>query len=128
MAQTPSLKRKQAASAVSAAAPKRAKVSNARTILTQTSDKALSKHGDLDVAAFVKAREYEIKALEASVGNSKKALSTRAFQQVPRNLRRRTASHNAKKVPKRLRLRAVKEVSLDTVLSAQVQLELQIEG
>lgn len=120
MAQSPSLKRKQPVSAVSAAAPKRAKVSNARTILTQTSDKALSKHGDLDVAAFVKAREYEIKALEVSMGNSKKALSTRAFQQMPRNLRRRTASHNVKKVPKRLRLRAAKEVSLDTVVPGSI--------
>ena len=128
MAQTSSLKRKQLASAVGNTAPKRVKVSNARTILTQTSDKALSKHGDLDVSAFVKAREYEIKALEASMGNSKKALSTRAFQQVPRNLRRRTASHNVKKVPKRLRVRAAKEVSLDTVLPAQLRLEPKIEG
>ena len=119
MAQTPSLKRKQLSYTISHPAPKRAKASNARTILIQTSDKALSKHGDLDVSAFVKAREYEIKALEASMGNSKQALSTRAFQQVPRSLRRRTASHNVKKVPKRLRVRAAKEVSLNTVLLPQ---------
>ena len=128
MAQTPTLKRKQPASAVSNTAPKRTKVSNARTILTQSSDKALSKNGDLDVSAFVKAREYEIRALEASMGNSKRALTTRAFQQVPRNLRRRTASHNVKKVPKRLRVRAAKEVSLDTVCRAQLQLEPDMEG
>lgn len=89
---------------------KRVKVFSARTILSQTSDKALNKNGELDVSAFVKAREYEIKALEASMGASKKALSTRAFQQVPRELRRRTASHNVKRVPKRLRARAAKEV------------------
>lgn len=89
---------------------KRAKTANARTILTQQSDKALNKNGDLDVSAFVKAREFEIKAMGASMGASKSSLATRAFQQVPRGLRRRTASHNVKRVPKRLRARAAKEV------------------
>ena len=90
---------------------KRVKTASARTILAQSSDKALNQNGDLDVSAFVKAREFEIKALESSMSNSKRALTTRAFQQVPRDLRRRTASHNVKKVPKRLRARATKEVS-----------------
>ena len=90
---------------------KRVKLSSARTIVSQTSDKALNQNGDLDVSSFVKAREYEIKALEASMGASKRSLTTRAFQQIPRELRRRTASHNVKKVPKRLRARAAKEVS-----------------
>ena len=89
---------------------KRAKAFNAHAILAQTADKAISKNGELNVAAFVKAREYEIKALDTSMTASKKSLSTRAFQQVPRNLRRRTASHNVKRVPKRLRARASKEV------------------
>lgn len=84
---------------------------DARTILTQASDKALNQNGELDVSAFVKAREFEIKAMEASMGESKNALSSRAFQQVPNELRRRTASHNVKKVPKRLRNRAAREVS-----------------
>ena len=110
------LKRKQPSSNVQATnanrSAKRVKVFSARTILSQTSDKALNNSGELDVSAFVKAREYEIRALEASMGASKKALSTRAFQQVPRQLRRRTASHNVKRVPKRLRARAAKEVSV----------------
>ena len=91
---------------------KRVKTASARTILAQSSDKALNQNGELDVSAFVKAREFEIKALEASMNKSKKALTARAFQQVPRDLRRRTASHNVKKVPKRLRTRAAKEASL----------------
>ena len=91
---------------------KRVKINEARTILTQTSDKALNQNGDLDVSAFVKAREFEIKAMGASMSNSKNVLSTRAFQQVPKDLRRRTASHNVKRVPKRLRARAAKEVCL----------------
>ena len=89
---------------------KRVKITAARTIHTQPSDKALSSNGDLDVSAFVKAREFEIKAMGATMAASKTALSMRAFQQVPRDLRRRTASHNVKKVPKRLRARAAKEV------------------
>ena len=91
-------------------AAKRVKTSQARSILTQASEKALNKNGDLDVSTFIKAREYEIKAMESSMGSSKKSSSTRAFQQVPKDLRRRTASHNVKKVPKRLRARAAKEV------------------
>lgn len=84
---------------------------DARTILSQASDKALGQNGDLDVSAFVKAREFEIRAMEASMGESKNALSSRAFQQVPNELRRRTASHNVKKIPKKLRSRAAREVS-----------------
>lgn len=96
------------------------KIKDARTILTQASDKAVNQNGELDVSAFVKAREFEIKAMEASMGGSKKALSSRAFQQVPNELRRRTASHNAKKVPKRLRSRAVREVRTPPLVTRSI--------
>lgn len=109
-------KRKQPPPPSSNRAAKRSKTNEARTILTQTSDKALNQNGDLDVSAFVKAREFEIKAMGASMANSKKALSTRAFQSVPKDLRRRTASHNVKRVPKRLRARAAKEVRFSSHL------------
>lgn len=66
--------------------------------------------GGLNVTNFVKAREFEIKALESSMQKSRKSLMARAFQQLPRHMRRRTASHNVKKVPRRLRKRALKEV------------------
>lgn len=92
-------------------ARKRAKAYDARTLAVQSSEAALSKTGELDAAAFVAAREYEIRALESGIQNSKNALSTRAFQKVPRHLRRRTASHNVKRVPSRLRARARREVS-----------------
>ena len=91
---------------------KRVKAQNARIILTQTSDAALS-NGELDLQAFLKAREFEIKALEDGMQRSKDALTTRAFQEVPRELRRRTASHNVKRVPKRLQRRAAKEMKED---------------
>ncbi|KAJ9145535.1 POPLD-domain-containing protein [Coniochaeta hoffmannii] len=91
---------------------KRAKIQDARTIRTQPSDAAL-KDGELDLQAFLSAREFEIRALEASMLKSKAASTTRAFQKVPRGMRRRTASHNVKRVPKRLRARAAKEMAED---------------
>jgi ribonuclease P/MRP protein subunit POP1 len=97
--------------ATSSLARKRQKTQAIRAIPSQSTDAALSITGELDVASFVKAREYEINALEKSMQNTKHGLTTRAFQQVPRTMRRRTASHNVKKVPRRLRRRAGKEVS-----------------
>lgn len=46
---------------------------------------------------------------------AKKGLSRRAFQDVPREMRRRTASHNPQRVPKRLRVRAMQEAKEDNV-------------
>lgn len=91
---------------------KRNKTLDARSISTQTADAAL-KNGDLDLQSFLNAREYEIKALEDGMQRSKGALSTRAFQQVPRDMRRRTASHNVKRVPKRLQKRGAREMKED---------------
>jgi ribonuclease P/MRP protein subunit POP1 len=98
---------------------KRVKLSDARQIRSEPPHKSLNEHNELDVASFVKAHENEIANLEASIGVSKKALSTRAFQSVPRELRRRTASHNVKKVPKRLRNRAAKEMREDNTPTVQ---------
>ncbi|KJX99714.1 ribonuclease P complex subunit Pop1 like protein [Zymoseptoria brevis] len=91
----------------------RSKQRDARMLSTQLSSAAL-RNGELDVEKFVKAREYEIRALEEGMTRSKKALTKRAFQQVPKELRRRTASHNAKKVPKRLQKRAKREMAEDS--------------
>ena len=107
---------------------KRVKLSKARQILAQTSEKALNKNGDLDVAAFVKAREFEINAMSASMSSSRKGLSARAFQQVPKDLRRRTASHNVKRVPKRLRARAAREVGLPCLIVGRVQWKAMADG
>ncbi|KAL9610658.1 MAG: hypothetical protein Q9167_004638 [Letrouitia subvulpina] len=101
-------------------AAKRVKMKDARTILSQASDKALNQSGELDVSAFVKAREFEIRAMEDSMLASKQFLSKRAFQQLPNSLRRRTASHNVKRVPKKARARATREMKDDntpTVIS-----------
>ncbi|KAI9809276.1 MAG: hypothetical protein M1825_002567 [Sarcosagium campestre] len=104
---------KAGASNISAAqARKRTKVRDARQIAVQTSDDAF-KHGQLDVDKYVKARQFEIKALESSMRGSRQAHATRAHQALPRDMRRRTASHNVKRVPKKLRARAEKEMVED---------------
>ncbi|KAE8374788.1 ribonucleases P/MRP protein subunit POP1-domain-containing protein [Aspergillus bertholletiae] len=97
----------------SAAARKRAKTFDARTLAAQSAESALSASGELDVAAYLEAREFEIRALESGMQRSRAALASRAFQQVPRSLRRRTASHNVKRVPSRLRARAKREMLED---------------
>jgi ribonuclease P/MRP protein subunit POP1 len=65
--------------------------------------------GEVNVKNFLKSHENEIKSLEHAMRTAKKGLSRRAFQDVPRELRRRTASHNPQRVPKRLRSRAKQE-------------------
>lgn len=82
---------------------------SARTIRAENTDPAL-KDGVLTVPDFVASREFEISAMEQAQLNSKYAASTRAFQSVPRTLRRRAASHNVKRIPKRLRNRALREM------------------
>ncbi|ROW10193.1 hypothetical protein VMCG_01878 [Cytospora schulzeri] len=84
---------------------KRVKVKDARSIRSQPADAAL-KDGELDLQAFLNARQFEIRALEDGMRKSKAVNNRRAFQLVPRGMRRRTASHNVKKLPKRLRRRA----------------------
>ncbi|KAI9655523.1 MAG: hypothetical protein M1821_005316 [Bathelium mastoideum] len=98
---------------------KYAKTRDARQVSVQTSGRAFGS-GEVDLDKFVKAREFEIKALEDALVRSKKQLSARAFQGVPREMRRRTASHDVKKVPKRLRRRAMREeVEVDGYLQME---------
>lgn len=88
--------------------PKRVKVHDARSLRAQPADAAMS-NGELDLQAFLNAREFEIKALTEGMRRSKAVNNRRAFQLVPRSLRRRTASHNIKKLPHRLRARTRRE-------------------
>lgn len=70
-------------------------------------------NGEINVKNFLKSHENEIKSLEGAIKAAKKGQSRRAFQDVPRGLRRRTASHNPHRVPKRLRVRARQEAKED---------------
>ncbi|RPB27596.1 POPLD-domain-containing protein [Terfezia boudieri ATCC MYA-4762] len=89
---------------------KRLKIQDARAIAVQSIEAGL-KGGQLNINSFVKSREFEIRALEDAISNSRHANKKRAFQSVPRSMRRRTASHNVKRVPKRLRARHAKEMA-----------------
>ncbi|KAG5929798.1 hypothetical protein E4U42_004522 [Claviceps africana] len=99
---------------------KMAKVYAARHIPAQPADAAL-KDGQLDLQAFLKAHEFEINALQQSMATSKAVSSSRAFQQVPRGLRRRTASHNPKRVPRRLRAKARREMLDDNTPTVEAR-------
>ncbi|KAH6888125.1 ribonucleases P/MRP protein subunit POP1-domain-containing protein [Thelonectria olida] len=90
----------------------RSRMHTARSIPAQPAEAAL-KDGELDLQAFLAAHEFEIRSLEQSMETSKAVGASRAFQKVPRGLRRRTASHNPKRVPHRLRARAWKELGDD---------------
>lgn len=102
---------------------KRERVRNARTIRAeavnvdkkQISDAGTGRDlsdsgGMLQLPEFVSSREYEMKQLQLAMLNSKSAGCTRVFQALPRRLRRRTASHNVKRIPKRMRSRAIREM------------------
>ncbi|CAG8230673.1 unnamed protein product [Penicillium olsonii] len=113
MASNPPKRKPSGPQGASKGSNKRAKTYDARTLAVQSADAALSATGELDVAAYSAARAFEIQALEEGMQRSKSALTTRAFQKVPRSLRRRTASHNVKRVPRRLRARAKREMAED---------------
>lgn len=102
---------------------KRDRVRNARTIRAEAVDfdgdkrfggestRDLSESGGmLQVNDFISSREYEIKQLQLAMHKSKTAGCTRVFQALPRSMRRRTASHNVKRIPKRMRSRALREM------------------
>ncbi|KAG0669749.1 hypothetical protein C6P45_003383 [Maudiozyma exigua] len=101
---------------------KRNRVLSARNIRTEAviaSAKANKKDGSndlseggtmLNVGQFISSRQFEIKELQLAMHRSKVSGSTRVFQDLPRRLRRRTASHNVKRIPKRMRNRALREM------------------
>ncbi|KAG0273111.1 hypothetical protein BGZ95_011061 [Linnemannia exigua] len=79
------------------------------------SSSAIKSTRTLDVVNFAEARAFEINALHKAMESSRNAAAQRAFQSLPRNLRRRAASHNIKRLPVRLRDRAKREVEFDPV-------------
>ncbi|KAF1991744.1 putative ribonuclease P complex subunit Pop1 [Aulographum hederae CBS 113979] len=70
-------------------------------------------NGEVNVEKFVKAREYEIRALSAGIQKARKGGTRRAFQDVPIELRRRAGAHNVKRVVPRARERAKREMRED---------------
>ncbi|TFK52515.1 POP1-domain-containing protein [Heliocybe sulcata] len=64
----------------------------------------------IDVERFAEARAFEINAMEQSMKDIKEAKTTRVWQGLPRQLRRRAASHDVRRVPARLREKARAEM------------------
>lgn len=88
---------------------KKSKLYDSRAIRAELTDENF-KEGKLSVPEFLASRNFEIQSFELSQLKTKYASSSRCFQSLPRALRRRTASHNVKRVPKRLRNKALREM------------------
>lgn len=59
---------------------------------------------------FALGRMSEINLITKELDQAKYSSTRRVFQQLPRHMRRRAASYNIKRLPTRLRLRAIEEV------------------
>ncbi|KAH9924259.1 POP1-domain-containing protein [Epithele typhae] len=66
--------------------------------------------GAVDVERFAEARAFEINAMHEAMQNARSSSTTRAWQQLPRHLRRRAASHDVRRVPLKLRDKAQAEM------------------
>ena len=66
----------------------------------------------VDVKEFSRARINEINLMSKELNQAKYSSARRVFQQLPRHMRRRAASYNIKRLPTRLRMRAMEEVSV----------------
>lgn len=64
----------------------------------------------VDIKDFTKSRMNEINIITKELDQAKYSSTRRVFQQLPRHMRRRAASYNIKRLPTRLRLRALEEV------------------
>ncbi|GAA5888672.1 hypothetical protein JCM16303_000888 [Sporobolomyces ruberrimus] len=74
----------------------------------------------IEVEKFAQARAFEITAMQRAMKTAKEAGTQRAFQSLPRHLRRRAASHNIRRLPLRLRQRAKAEVPKDAAKPKKV--------
>lgn len=100
---------KRGGSELSAADRKRAKWRDARKIIADHADPAIN-GSSLDVSKMLQDRKNEVYHLDSSMKKSKNAGAKRAMQKLSRELRRRTASHNVKRVPSKYRARASEEM------------------
>ena len=65
---------------------------------------------DMNVTDFVEARMAELETM--SLAANKIQGNARVMQKLPRHMRRRAASHNIKRVPRRVRNIAEREVNI----------------
>lgn len=67
--------------------------------------------GTLDPLVFAKARTAEVLLMKQEIQNSQYRSAKRVFQTLPRSMRRRAASYNIRRLPIRLRQKAIEEVN-----------------
>lgn len=67
-------------------------------------------HAGINVYNFAQARADELRAMLKTTGS--RSEGKRVFQSLPRHMRRRAMSHNVKRLPRRLREAAAREVRL----------------
>ncbi|GAA5822516.1 hypothetical protein JCM5353_005466 [Sporobolomyces roseus] len=79
----------------------------------------------IEVEKFAQARAFEITAMQRAMKSAKEAGTQRAFQSLPRHLRRRAASHNIRRLPLRLRERAKAEVPKDAAKPKKVSRKMR---
>eukprot|EP01129_Flabellula_baltica_P008161 TRINITY_DN3219_c0_g1_i1.p1 TRINITY_DN3219_c0_g1~~TRINITY_DN3219_c0_g1_i1.p1 ORF type:complete len:598 (+),score=128.36 TRINITY_DN3219_c0_g1_i1:3-1796(+) len=67
--------------------------------------------GAVDIEKIYTTRSAEIDKLERIIRGDFQRKNVRAFQQLPRHMRRRTMSHNPYRLPKRLQKKAIHEIN-----------------
>ncbi|THV05260.1 POP1-domain-containing protein [Dendrothele bispora CBS 962.96] len=75
-----------------------------------TSDSLKGLPSAIDVERFAESRAFEVNAMKTAMQASAASSTTRAWQVLPRHLRRRAASHDPRRVPLRLRDKARAEM------------------
>ncbi|KXN88226.1 Ribonucleases P/MRP protein subunit POP1 [Leucoagaricus sp. SymC.cos] len=120
MSSSQGAKRKPGADEMTGREKKKQKMNQARTIPVQPSVARESGNGvvnsmrglpsAIDVEKFAEARAFEIDAMEKAMETASGASTQRAWQVLPRHLRRRAASHDVRRVPGRLRKKAKAEM------------------
>ena len=65
----------------------------------------------LEVESALAARSFQIKAMLSAMRNARASQTTRAWQLLPRYMRRRAASHNLLRLPKPFRAKALREMA-----------------
>ncbi|KAE8205270.1 hypothetical protein A4X06_0g696 [Tilletia controversa] len=71
----------------------------------------------LDLAAHIQARSYQLAAFQRALLSARTAANARAWQLLPRHARRRAASHNLLRIPKRMRIKAAAELKASKTLA-----------
>ncbi|KAL9933793.1 hypothetical protein V8E36_007451 [Tilletia maclaganii] len=71
----------------------------------------------LALTTHIEARSYQLASFQRALLSARSAANTRAWQLLPRHARRRAASHNLLRLPKRMRAKAMAELKASNTLA-----------